>query len=262
MRRIKKAMLASLGCTLLAAPLQAAVVPSPSAAGQKEYRSPALYVPTRHAPISALKNEALAGQLQQDLVSLGVPETAAFYDAASEHWGSLLPSEPLIPGTGVNNHLATASDAKLDPGDDTAFRHLVWDALLRYLQRHESVLRVDTDELAKPNMTITDGGALVQIWAPRRVGGVMVRDSSMVAVLNHGNLVLLGFQNWGPANIVSPDPSLSAEQACTKIFAARRKGSAPSRLSTAARSSPLTYSMMRKSASSKSPKSKVWTMLG
>jgi trimeric autotransporter adhesin len=209
MRRIKKAMLALAGCAVLAAPLQAAVVPKGSPVRDKEYRNPALYVPSMHTPLSALKSQALAAQLQQELASLNVSESGAFYDVASDRWGSLLPSEPLVPGTGVGNRLEDTNVS----GDETAFRQRVWSALTAWLQRHEAVLRVDIDELARPNMNVSDGGELVQIVAPRRVNGVIVRDGTMVAVVNHGNLVLIGFQNWAPATLVPTDPALSADQA-------------------------------------------------
>ena len=95
MRRIKKAMLALVGCAVLAAPLQAAVTPKGSPVRDKEYRNPALYVPSMHTPLSALKSQTLAAQLQQELASLNVPESGAFYDVAADRWGSLILSEPL-----------------------------------------------------------------------------------------------------------------------------------------------------------------------
>src|SRR5262249_16382061 len=56
-------------------------------------------------------------------------------------------------------------------------------------------------------------GNLIQVWSQRRVGGVLVRDSGLAAVVNHGNLILLGFEKWAPANIVPLDPALTAESA-------------------------------------------------
>ena len=209
MRRIKKAMLALAGCAMFAAPLQAAVTPKGSPVRDKEYRNPALYVPSMHTPLSALKSPTLATQLQQELASLNVPESGAFYDVAADRWGSLILSEPLVPGTGVGNRL----DGRIAASDETAFRQEVWSALTGWLQRHERELHIDTNELARPNMNIVDNRELVQIVAPRVVNGVLVRDSVLVATVNHGNLVLIGFQNWAPAGLVSTDPALSADQA-------------------------------------------------
>ena len=55
-------------------------------------------------------------------------------------------------------------------------------------------------------------GQLVYIYVPRIVGGVLVRNSSIGVTINHGNLVLLGLQNWGDV-ATSLAPSVSSDQA-------------------------------------------------
>jgi trimeric autotransporter adhesin len=211
MTRTKIALLASVaGCTLLTAPLEAVVVPSSSAVRDKEFRNPALYVPIRHMAPSGLRDKALGGQLAQELAALGIAESSAFYDVGADRWGSLILSVPLIPGAGVGNTLRWSDTAA--PRTDSMVRQEVWARLNQYLERHQKELRIDRSELGSPSIGILDGGALVHVVSPRRVAGVLVRDSVMVAVINHGNLVLLGFQNWASA-LGSTDPSLSPEQA-------------------------------------------------
>jgi hypothetical protein len=85
-------------------------------------------------------------------------------------------------------------------------------ALQAFLRRGEGQLRVDLSELAPPRAGVHDDGALVQVYADRTVGGVRVRDSHLTAVINHGNLVLLGLTRWDPVT-TSLSPAISAEEA-------------------------------------------------
>ena len=156
-----------------------------------------------------LQDKALAGQLAQELAALGVADSSAFYDNAAGRWGSLILKEPLIPGDGVGNTLRWSGLAERT---DSQVRQEVWARLNQYLERHQKELRIDRSELGSPTINVLEGGALVQVVSPRRVGGILVRDSVMGAVVRHGNLVLLGFQNWAPA-FASTEPSLSPEQA-------------------------------------------------
>ncbi len=212
MTRTKNLVLASLaGCTLLAAPLEAVVVPSGTAVKEKEYRHPALYIRGMQQPVSDMTNRAVASQVEQDLAALGVPAASAMWDPQSERLASLFPAEPLIPGTGKGNTLRWADLGVARP-DDAAIKQQAWKAFTGYLERYQGQLRLDLAELGTPRLGVTDEGALVQIFVPRLVAGVVVRDAALVAVINHGNLVLLGFDEWADANL-TPDPSLSPEQA-------------------------------------------------
>src|SRR6185295_2408145 len=71
---------------------------------------------------------------------------------------------------------------------------------------------IDLAELGDPRIGVYDDGALVQLFVPRVVGGVPVRDSHATAVINHGNLVLLGLINWGSVDALL-SPGVSADDA-------------------------------------------------
>mgnify|MGYP001266356730 CR=1 FL=1 len=58
----------------------------------------------------------------------------------------------------------------------------------------------DVAELADPRIAVHDQGNLIQAWAQRRIEGVPVRDVGVTAIVNHGNLVLLGLDHWGDAD--------------------------------------------------------------
>ena len=147
-------------------------------------------------------------------VSAAVPPPTPLADKVYRHPDltervqSHILSEPLIPGTGVGNSLRWADVNGGTPKTDDAMRTAIWSAVTGYLgaNRH-----ADTSELAAPRIAIHEGGILVQVWAQRVIDGVPVRDGSVTAVLNHGNLVLLGLQNWTDAQ--PREATLTAEEA-------------------------------------------------
>ncbi|HET8645127.1 MAG TPA: hypothetical protein VFO85_06545, partial [Vicinamibacteria bacterium] len=199
--------------TLLAAPLEAVVAPR---AQEKEFRAPGLTIPSLHTPASELSSR-LAAQLP-DLAALGVPAEGAFYDPLAQRWASLLPTEPLIPGTGVGNPLTWAGLGITGQPTEAQIKAAAWEAFVAYLQRVQA-LGVNVDELSRsPRLAVFEDGAIVQIYVQRVLAGVPVRDSSITATINHGNLVLLGLTNWAAASPVA-DPSLAAEQARAVVAA-------------------------------------------
>ncbi len=97
-------------------------------------------------------------------------------------------------------------------------KRVAWSAFATYLRTHERVLAIDTDELAQPVVTPHHGGDLIQIYAPRIVAGIPVRDTYVTAVINHGNLILMGTRNWGDVN-VDPTPSSTSNAAMATLEA-------------------------------------------
>jgi hypothetical protein len=125
------------------------------------------------------------------------------YDWRGGRFSSLVLSQPLIAGTGAGNGLSGTRE----PGEGQ-----VWQALSAYISSHKAELAVDLAELPSPNVDVLEGGNVIQIHAPRVVGGIPVRDSGLSAMINHGNLILLGLQNWGNVDATT-SPALSAEDA-------------------------------------------------
>jgi len=177
-----------LASAVLVVPLEGAVAPADSPLRQKEFRLPSLHIPNLERPQGEL-GPALAGR-GLDLVRLGAGPGSAFFDWRGARWSSLILSEPLIPGDGKGNTLGTAKVGNSD----------IWKALSDFVRAHQAELRIDLDELASPNIGIFSDGSLVQVHVPRVVDGLPVRDSGLSAVISHGNLVLLGLQNWGTLN--------------------------------------------------------------
>jgi hypothetical protein len=181
-------------CGWLVVSVLGAVQPRRGAANEKFYQDPSLFVPDQDTPLAALDGPTQA-RLGAAIGKLGVGPGTAFYDARVGRWSSLVLSRPLIPGTGVGNKLQWSSG--LAPRGDEDLKAAAWDALLDYLRANAAELRLNLDELsASPRLSVHDGGQVIFIHVPRVVGGIPVRDNSVGAAINHGNLILLGIQRW------------------------------------------------------------------
>jgi hypothetical protein len=188
-------VLALLALGLQAALLEAAVVPKETSLTAKEFRNPALNPRELQQSLKDLKDRA--ADLAPELAALQADPESALFDTRTGRWSSLVLSTPLVPGTGHGNDLRWAAGE--EPGHESAMQDAVWSAVRGYLERHAGQLRVNLAELSAPRITIAEKGNLVFLWSQRVIGGVPVRDSGLTVVLNHGNLVLFGLQNWAEA---------------------------------------------------------------
>ena len=85
---------------LVASSAEAVVKPPDSPVREKAFRHPDLDVRSPVQPLSSLQ-PATAAALEQELAALGVTREYGFYDVRAGRWGSLILSEPLIPGTEI-----------------------------------------------------------------------------------------------------------------------------------------------------------------
>jgi hypothetical protein len=184
----------------------AAVVPREGTILDKQYQDPSLYVPEVHQRISELSPE-LAAQLRGELTAAGIAEDSGFYDVRAGRWSSLILRVPLLPGTGFANDLQWPQGTA--PGDEGSLKERAWDAVRRYVTARRE-LRIDLTQVEPgPRIGVFDKGGLILLHAARVVGDIPVRDNSLTATINHGNLILLGLQNWGDMD-APLEPSISA----------------------------------------------------
>jgi trimeric autotransporter adhesin len=217
---------------LSALPLPAfgVVAPEKNPATQKlVYFHPDLALPSQARPLGQLPAE-LAGRLREELrrlanrdgsglrtltaESAGVPP--ALYDLRAGRWDTLVLSHPLVPGAGVGNDLTWPGIRVARPVADADLERAVEEAFVAYLGENRAELGIDSSELAPANVAVGEGGRVVQIFAPRQITGVPVRDSYVQGVVNSGNLVLFGSRNWGRID-VSTQPSISAGDASIAV---------------------------------------------
>jgi hypothetical protein len=211
MTRPRWTFLAALTCLMLPAAEVRAVTPVESAVAAKSFRDPRLHIPTVYLTRDQVRADA-AARVAADIAALGLRADTAFYDARAGRLASLILSVPMIPGSGFANTLDWEAMGGR-PASDAALQAAAWASVARYLAANDAVLRVDANELGPPRVGLFDQGALIEAFSPRVLGGIPVRDSGLTAVLNHGNLVLLGLQNWGDARDVTREAAIRLEEA-------------------------------------------------
>src|SRR5262245_6996082 len=140
---------------------------------------------------------AKTGALEFRHPRLSVAENATPLDPTAGGGAPLVLSEPLVPGTGDGNALSWAGIGISGEPTAAQIEEAAWSALAAYLERNPA-LRVDPAELGAPRVTVYEDGQLVQVYVPRAFDGIPVRDGALRAVINHGNLVLLGLSRWAP----------------------------------------------------------------
>ena len=210
------AMLTAATLVLAAAgPALAARQPDPTAIDDKVFYHPDLSIRNGFKHPADLSGAA-ASRASRDLEALGVAADQARIDRRTGRWGTLMPSRPLLPGSG--NGLSWEDLGVAAPANDRQHAAAAWDAFDAWIQSNRAALRIDPAELVRPGrVTSLREGTFVQIWVPRQIGGVPVRDSYLSAIVNGGNLVLFGARNWGDVSL-PPAPELSANEAVDRVL--------------------------------------------
>ncbi len=207
---VKPLRVALILCGILTVSILGAVQPRTTAASEKSFRHPGLRVPEEMLAIDKM-DAATRSALQASIQSLGLTPANAYFDARVGRWNSLILTHPLIPGTGVGNNLAWSSGHA--PLGDQAMKSEVWSSLRGYLEAHAADLRLDLSQLSPSlRISILRKGSLIFVHVPRIVDGIPVRDNSIGAAINSGNLILLGIQKWGDVD-AARTPAVPAETA-------------------------------------------------
>jgi hypothetical protein len=218
-RRIPASACWFLLLTLVAAgQISAVEVPEWTGVGEKEFRHSDLDFGTAFKVPAELPEQA-ALRAAADLAALGVPAERGRLDIRSGRWASITPARPLVPGKGVGNGLTWEDLGRPAPASDAELRGAAGQAFRGYLQNNSTPLRIDVGELAGPgHVSAHREGTVVQIHVPRVFNGLPVRGSYLSAVINHGNLVLFGSNNWGDIQ-VSTEPGIFADEALVVVQA-------------------------------------------
>jgi hypothetical protein len=211
--------------------LLAIVSPEKKAGARKlVYFHPELGLPAQARPLDKLA-APLAASLRDDLRRLAgsrdgsgprildadAPERApALYDLRSGRWDTIVLAKPLVPGNGLGNDLTWSALRAAKPTGDAELKSAVWSAFTAYLGEFRAELGIDAEELGAANVSVADGGRVVQIYSPRRIDGIPVRNSHVQGVVNSGNLVLFGSRNWGAID-VSTKPTIASEDGIAAV---------------------------------------------
>ena len=173
-----------------------------------------------------------SAQISYQDISSQLPNTAAwnqfyarngsdfhiYFDPRSGVPVSVIGHIPMIPGGGADNAI-TMDDMRgqFAKAVTRVTPDMVGKLFVRFLGNQRDALGIDLKQLGEPRVTqVTD--YLWNISIPQQVRGIPVRWSRFAGVINHGNLVIFGAENWGNVKI-STSPRIGAAEALSRGFA-------------------------------------------
>ncbi|MCP3100260.1 endopeptidase [Myxococcus sp. K15C18031901] len=175
---------------------------------------PELYLPVSNVPLDDARGklDGLAQGAWEAFFARHGHDVHVYLDPLTGTPSAIQGAIPLIPGSGVGNHVTLASlQQQLGRSAEKVDEAVVADALLGFIADNRDALGVDLLQLGEPRVTrVTD--VLWHVFIPQQVEGVAVRHARLVATINHGNLVLLGTEAWSNVT-ASPRPDLDEEGA-------------------------------------------------
>lgn len=209
---------------LAAVPAEAVQPKDPAAPlAAKEFFRPELYISTSNVPladaIDRVPNraawDAFLAERGDDTARGSI---AVFIDPRSGAATNIVQSVPLIPGRGVGNRITLASvGARLGRAVRQVDADVVAETVRAYVIKHADVLGIDVAQLG-PMTAAQANPDLWHVRATQVVDGVPVRHAVLVAMVSHGNLVVMGTETWGNGR-VDTRPRLQANEATARGFA-------------------------------------------
>jgi len=213
--RLAAKLTACLALCLSTASL-AIVPPEQSSLSSKAFFKPELYIPVTNEPLADLQQkQQLSPQSTSawdDFFARNGKDFNVYLDPRTGAATSVQGSIPMIPGTGVGNTITLSSlRQSLGRNVSQVDASVVGDLITRFISENSNALGVDPMQLGQAKVTqVTEFLWMVHI--PQQLDGVSVRHARVAAVINHGNLILLGTEAWArPA--VDTKPSIAPEQA-------------------------------------------------
>jgi hypothetical protein len=216
MRLLKPAVCLTLLWTTQALALDP---PSPRTGGSlasQAFFKPELSLPSGHLPLQqalpAMSRDS--ARAWDDFFTRNGKGFEVYVDRVTGAATNIQGAIPLIPGDGVGNRLTLSGvGQQLGRSVGKVDEAVVAGLLLKFVQANHEVIGVDVRQLGEPRVTqVTE--QLWQVSIPQQFQGIPVRHGRVAATISHGNLILLGTENWSNVGI-APLPLVSADGALT-----------------------------------------------
>ena len=197
------------------APPTSAIVPNERVTPlqDKEFFEPELYISSSHVELDAAALTERSGDTVLGRFQQAYGEGFQFFmDPRSGTLSNMIGRVPLIPGKGSGNDRTLEQlAADLGYAVDEVNARVVGDLVRAFVVKNADLLGINAQQLG-PTRAVPVAGHLWQISIPQQVDGVRVRYGRVLATINHGNLVLVGTESWGNAQL-DTQPSITGEQA-------------------------------------------------
>jgi subtilisin-like proprotein convertase family protein len=191
--------------------------PEPNALSTKEFFKPEMRISSSNVALEQVL-DALPNKSAWTSFAAAYGQPQVYIDPRSGAVTSIVTRIPLIPGQGEGNALGLKDVAsalgqkvgKIDP-------KVVGELVRQFVARNGAVIGIDATQLG-PEHAVQVTETVWNVRIPQVVGGVPVRYGHIVAVINNGNLILVGTETWGNA-LVDTQPRITEEQAISLGFA-------------------------------------------
>lgn len=182
-----------------------------------EFALPELYLSSSNVPLAEvlgeLPNRAAWQEFEAARANLGAPSAAVWIDPRSGAATNLMAPLPLIPGTGVGNHITlTELSAKLGYAVRGVDPKAVGDAMTAFTRQHQALFGIEMSQLGAPK-AVAVSADLWQVSFPQTYHGIPVRWGRFAATVSHGNVVVSGTETWGNVRDLSPLARISSDRA-------------------------------------------------
>ncbi len=219
----------ALTCFVLAGTMPAWAIQPPAGGDALEGRAfsrPELYIPTSTLPLrEALPQLSNRDAWQRFLAASAAPAAIplcpicdveplpVFIDPRSGAAANILGAFPLLPGSGVGNHVTLGDvSARLGRRVGELSPEVVAELVLRFVSEHAEVLGIDPRQLGRVNAAALTP-ELWQFNVAQTHAGLAVRHARLAGTIKHGNLVLIGAESWADVVGLDPQPRLDASAA-------------------------------------------------
>jgi subtilisin-like proprotein convertase family protein len=194
-----------------------ATKPQTNALAAKEFFRPELHISSSNVPLEQMLN-GLANNAAWGAFAAKYGQPQVYLDPRSGAATSIVIRVPMIPGSGAGNALKVGDlGSALGHNVDKVEPRVVEDLLRNFVVGNSAAIGIDAAQLGAAR-AVQVSENLWNVTIPQAVNGVPVRYGHLVAVINGGNLVILGTETWGNAN-VDTTPQLKADDAMDLGFA-------------------------------------------
>ncbi|PTL78989.1 endopeptidase [Vitiosangium sp. GDMCC 1.1324] len=202
---------------LLSSAASWAVVPPesrPSTLASKAFFKPELYIPVTNVPLQEAQPQmsALSTSAWDEFFKRNGRDFNVYLDPRTGAATSIQGVIPMIPGDGVGNNVSLSGlRLQLGRAVSEVDEAVVGDLIVKFIAENAAAIGVDPMHLGQPRVThVAD--ALWMVNIPQEIEGVPVRHAHLAAVINHGNLILLGTELWSRPE-VSIKPTVAPQDA-------------------------------------------------
>ena len=182
----------------------------------KEFRVDGFYISHTYVPLSSIA-PAVPNRGALEALQRMYPGTVIYIDPRSARPATLTAPIPFLPGSGVGNFLTLEDLAdRLGRPVREVDAGVVRDLARAFIRDYADIFNIRPEEIREIRVG-RPGDTLWGIFATRQYRGIPVRKSNLSLMVNHGNIVLAGVENWGDIAL-DPTPAITSQEALERAF--------------------------------------------